>query len=194
MMLRMFIASRVVRWAGSKLLAVVPAALCMCGSLVLAQYTPAPQTLPPPPSVQASTTTSGPLQLTDVVAMTQSGLSDEIIARAVSERGVGRALSAQDLIYLKQSGVSTYVIDAVQRSAYKPTAAQVVTPAPTVAPAPVTVAPTIVEPAPVIVRPYYYPYPYYYPRTHIHVGHGHWGHHHHHHHGGGSRVSFGIRF
>ncbi len=178
-----------------KLLAGVPAlALWLGGTTAWAQYTQ-PQTLPPPPSVQgvqASTSTSGPMALTDVVAMTQSGLSDEIIARAVGERGVGRALSAQDLIYLKQSGVSTYVIDAVQRSAFKPAAAAPVA----------TVAPTVVEPvrvyqpAPVVVQPYhYYHAPYYQPYTRIHFGHGHHHHHHHRHHGhGGTRISFGFGF
>lgn len=93
-----------------------------------------------------------------VTQMTASGLSDQVIAEHVRANGVIQRLSAQDLIMLKQRGVSDSVINAMQQ-------APLVTATPTV---------RAIEPYPVIVRePYCPPPPVYYigPR---------WGRHHHH--------------
>lgn len=105
----------------------------------------------------------------DVVAMSQSGLSDKVIINQINQRGVKRAIQVADIISLHDQGVSEPVITALQQA---PTSTQ------RVARVPQTTR-TIVTPAPVIVEEHYvlphYPPPRYryYRRPH----------HHHHHHG-----------
>lgn len=68
----------------------------------------------------------------DLIQMTQSGMSDEVIITAVETRGGRFRLDPQSLIYLKQNGVSDGVILAVQKtsSAAPPIGATVIHPAP----------------------------------------------------------------
>ncbi len=58
--------------------------------------------------------------LQEIVALTESGLSDDIITRHIRSHGFTRPLSAQDLIDLRQSGVNDHVIAAMQDAALKP--------------------------------------------------------------------------
>jgi len=51
----------------------------------------------------------------DVVAMSNAGLSDQVIVSHIQARGVARVPSAADLISLKQQGVSDAVIRAMQQ-------------------------------------------------------------------------------
>jgi hypothetical protein len=91
---------------------------------------------------------TNPVTNDDVVAMTQAGLSDEIIVTHIRSHGVARPPQAADLILLQQQRVSPAVIRAMQEP-------------PMVAQRPVLVQPA---PAPVIVEEYYYqPWPYYRP-------------------------------
>jgi hypothetical protein len=78
----------------------------------------------------------------EVIAMTRAGVNPALIQNYVRTSGMARPLSAQDVIYLSQSGVSPDVITVMQ------------TPPPQVA------APAVAAPAtPVIVeQPYYDPY------------------------------------
>ena len=55
--------------------------------------------------------------LTDVVQMTQSHISDDIIINQIRTRGTVFQLSAQDTIWLKQNGVSDRVIAEMQATA-----------------------------------------------------------------------------
>jgi Glycine zipper len=90
----------------------------------------------------------------DLVNMTKSGLSDDLIIGTIQSRGARLDLSPQAVIALKQNGVSDRVVLAAQNmghgSSYIPAAVPVVA-----GPPPTTV---IVAP-----RPYYYygPGPYY---------------------------------
>ena len=90
----------------------------------------------------------------DVVAMTQAGLSDDVIATHIRAHGVAQPPQVNDLINLRNQGVSDHVLKALQS-----------TPGPQSAPA------YVAGPQPVIVEervyPYYRPYwgpppPYWY--------------------------------
>ena len=52
----------------------------------------------------------------DVVSMTQSGVSDEVIINHIRQNGVQRHLEVHDVIALHQQGVSEPVIAAMQRA------------------------------------------------------------------------------
>lgn len=95
----------------------------------------------------------------DVIAMTQAGLSEEVIITHIRGNGVAFVPQVNDLINLQKSGVSPAVIQAMQRP-----------------PAPVVV-PVANRPRPVIIEEYYYdPLPPPCPPVR-------WHHHHHHAHG-----------
>ena len=101
----------------------------------------------------------GATTLPDVVAMTRSGVNEEIIVNHIRTHGVAAPMQANDIIYLQQQGVTNRVIETMQAAGV-----------PTVQPQPVAVYP---GPQPVIVedywgRPYYY-HPYYHPRPAVGV-------------------------
>jgi hypothetical protein len=113
---------------------------------------------------------SGATTPEDVIAMTRAGLSEEVIVTHIRASGVSRPLGVNDLIYLRDQGVSDAVVRTMQQ-----------TPQPQIA------ASAYAVPVPrreVVVEHVYQPYcppPYWYHQ-----------HHHHHrprHHGG---VSWGI--
>lgn len=108
--------------------------------------------------------------LGDVISMSRAGLSEDVIITQISSRGIAQRLTSNDLILLKNQGVSDRVINAMQRL---PEAASYVAPAP--------------APAPVIIEEHYYPayrvvpaWPRY--------------HHHHHWHGHRHRSHAGFSF
>jgi outer membrane lipoprotein SlyB len=73
----------------------------------------------------------------DAIAMTRAGLSDDVITAHIRASGVARPLSVNDLIYLRDQGVSDAVIKAMQL---------------TPRPVPVAAPP----PRPVIIEEYHY--------------------------------------
>jgi len=78
--------------------------------------------------------------MSDVVSMTQAGLSDAVIINHIRTHGMAHPLTASDLIVLKQQGVRDPVLSAMQ-SMPRP-------------------QPTVVrQPAPVVVEEHYYPHP-----------------------------------
>jgi hypothetical protein len=79
----------------------------------------------------------GAVPLTDVITMSQSGVSDQLIVTHVRTNGVAAPLTSQDLITLKQAGVSDAVVLAMQ------------TPAPRVAAVPAEVV--VVPPHPPVI-------------------------------------------
>jgi hypothetical protein len=83
----------------------------------------------------------------EVIAMTRSGVNPALIQNYVRTSGMARPLSAQDVIYLSQSGVPQDVIMVMQN------------PPPQATPAPI-----MAQPAPVIVEEHYYADPYWGPR------------------------------
>jgi len=52
----------------------------------------------------------------DVIAMTQAGLSDDVIATHVRANGMAQPLAANDLINLRNLGVRDYVINVMQQT------------------------------------------------------------------------------
>lgn len=90
----------------------------------------------------------------DVVNMSRSGLSDQVIVNQIRQRGYVGTVAVADIIALHQQGVSENVITTLQTSGSRPTVA-------VARPAPVA-APTIVEhhihrPAPVVVEQHVLP-------------------------------------
>ena len=88
---------------------------------------------------------AGAVRYEDVIAMTRSGLSDDVISTHVRAHGMAQVATVNDLIWLKQQGVSDNVIRVIQ------------------APPPVPAQPVLVRPAPrpVVVEEFYYGHPYY---------------------------------
>jgi outer membrane lipoprotein SlyB len=98
----------------------------------------------------------------DVVTMTRSGLSDQVIINQVRQRGFAGKLAVSDIIALHQQGVSEHVITSLQSiSANQDAPVSFARPAP---------SPTIVEqhihrPAPVVIEKHVVPH-YPLPRHH----------------------------
>jgi hypothetical protein len=99
---------------------------------------------------------SGAVTTADVVAMTQSGLSEEVVATHIRTNGVANRLQAGDLITLKNQGVSDRVVSAMQTAPLAGATAVAY-------PQPVYAAP----PAIIVEDPYYCA-PVYYPHRHWH--------------------------
>jgi len=99
------------------------------------------------------TPASTSMDVNDVLAMTRSGVSDQLIVNQLSADGLARPLQANDVIYLQQNGVSPALIDVMQhtRVAVAPPRAVLVPAGP---------------PSVMVAEPYYYgPYcgrPYWY--------------------------------
>jgi outer membrane lipoprotein SlyB len=106
----------------------------------------------------------------DVIAMTQAGLSDDVIVTHIRANGVAQPLQVNDLIGLRNTGVRDSVINAMQQT--PPRVGQGVQPT--------TVYPAYAAPPPVVVAPYY---PAWYPpppppvglHYHRHGRRAHWG-------------------
>ncbi len=90
----------------------------------------------PPPSA---------VSMQDVITMSQNQIDKSLIVNQIQANGVTAPLTSQDLIALKQQGIDTDVVQAMQT-------ARVATPRPTT---------VIAQPAPVVVEEHYYS-PYYY--------------------------------
>jgi hypothetical protein len=107
----------------------------------------------------------------DVIAMTQAGLSDDVIATHIRANGVAQPLQVNDLIGLRNMGVRDAVINAMQSAYGGPPriahAAQPVAVYPAYAPPPVVVAPyyPVWGPPPPVAGFHY----------HRHRGRAHWG-------------------
>lgn len=127
----------------------------------------------------ATSAARGAVTPQDVIAMSQAGISPEVIATHVRTNGVTQQLQVNDLIYLRNQGVSDSVLQAMQTA---PTAQARYNATYTAAiPPPPPARPVVVE----HVYPAYYPPPYwrgYCPPPHYHghyhrhsPGHVHWG-------------------
>jgi hypothetical protein len=111
---------------------------------------------------------SGSVTIADAVAMTRAGVSEPLIVTHIQNHGVAQPLGANEIIYLRNQGVSDGVIAAMQAPPPRP----VPMPAPVIAAGP-----------PVIVDEVYGPPVFSGPPRHY------WRHHHHYH---GPRTSFGF--
>ena len=92
----------------------------------------------------------------EVIAMTRAGVNPMLITNYVRTSGVARPVTANDVIFLHNNGVSPEVIQAMQSPPIQ------------MGPAPVVAA----GPPPVIVQEMYYPPPYWGPHHHCHRGPG----------------------
>jgi hypothetical protein len=81
----------------------------------------------------------------DVIAMTQAGLSDDVIATHIRANGMAQPLQVNDLIGLRNMGVRDAVINAMQQT--PPRGVQ--------AGSAIAAYPAYAAPAPVVVAPYY---------------------------------------
>jgi hypothetical protein len=111
----------------------------------------------------------GAVTAQDVVAMTQAGLSDDVIVAHIRASGVAQPLAVNDLIHLRNMGVRDAVINAMQQT--PPRSAQIAQPA--------VAYPAYAGPPPVVVAPYYPVYvpppPPAYFHYHRHRGRAGWG-------------------
>jgi hypothetical protein len=101
---------------------------------------------------------SGAVSVNDVIAMTRSGIDEQIVVNQIAGAGLQRPLQANDVIYLQQNGVSPHVISIMQQ-----TRVAVAGPPPGT-----VVMPGGPPPAVVVADPYYGPYgyrPWYGPRV-----------------------------
>lgn len=115
---------------------------------------------------------AGAVTMEDAVAMTRAGLSNEVITSHIRASGAARPLAVNDLIYLRNQGVSDEVIKALQSSPGP--VAVVRSPA---GPPPVVVQEYVYDPwcGPPAPRWYYHPHHYHRPRPGVT-----WGFHFHH--------------
>lgn len=112
--------------------------------------------------------TPGSATIEEVVAMSQQGVQPMLIQNYVRTSGMARPLTAADVIYLHNAGVSTDVIQVMQAP-----------------PAPAS-QPMLAQGPPVIIEERYYPEPCYGPRFGYYYGH--------HCHRPAPRVSWGVSF
>jgi uncharacterized protein YcfJ len=116
---------------------------------------------------QRAVVTQGAVSMVDVISMTKSGLSDNLIINQIQSRGVRQTLQVPDIIYLHQQGVSETVISMMQNAPSGPQTVTVARPTQVYVPS-----------QPVIVEEHYV-VPHYAPPVHYHRavhGHYHYGH------------------
>jgi hypothetical protein len=159
------------KYLQNMLLVVVVAGLTMSVSTVLAQNSAASIIQPAAVNAPAPQLSYGVPQ---ILQLAQANVGDATIIAYIKNSGNSYALDADQIIYLRQQGISGAVINTMLNQP-KPAAAMAVpaTPAPqpvasTAYTAPVataTVAPTVtyVQTAPAPAPVYYYYQPYYYP-------------------------------
>ena len=75
--------------------------------------------------------TPPPLQLTDIASMAQQHIGDNLIINQIRTTGSVYQLTSDQIVWLKQQGVSDVVITEMQATAYRPVR-RVYTPAPVV--------------------------------------------------------------
>lgn len=109
---------------------------------------------------------AGAVTAADVIAMSQAGLSDDVISTHIRAHGVAQPPQVNDLIYLRNQGVTDNVIRALQSAPGPQTATASYAPPPRA---------VIVEER--VYAPYCAPPPpfWYYHHPHHHHGHAHHG-------------------
>lgn len=119
--------------------------------------TPAPAETPVAAPAAAAAATPLPFGVGDVVKLSQSQVSDDVILSYIHNSGRSFSLSSEDIVQLRKEGVSERVIDAMLEQHAKAVASTpqpVAAPAPATAPtAPAAVAPDVsVAPPPAVVQ------------------------------------------
>ena len=101
------------------------------------------------------------VSVNDVIAMSRSGIDEQLIVNQLASNGLQRPVQANDVIYMQQNGVTPHVISVMQQTRVA------------VASAPGTVVVPAGPPAVVVADPYYGPgWGYYRPYDGPHVA---WG-------------------
>jgi len=110
----------------------------------------------------------------DVIAMTQSGLSESVIVNQIRQRGVQVRPQVADIIALHQRGVSEPVITAMQQAQHQPIqAGRQSIPRPGATPGSTRGVPNLIPVEAYLSVPRYYPPRcYYYPEPMYHHHHG----------------------
>jgi hypothetical protein len=124
--------------------------------------------------VQQQAAMASGVSMSDVISMSRSGLSEQLIISHVNTKGVQRRLEVSEIITMHQQGVSDYVISAMQSA---PLATQVAAPYPTqqIVTQPSTVIvreQPVYYSTPMITETYYRPVPVYYGHSHYHAPRG----------------------
>ncbi len=65
--------------------------------------------------IQPRTVTRRPVSVSEIVSMTQSGVSDSVIVSHIQANGVASRPDVNEVIWMNQQGVSDYVITAMQQ-------------------------------------------------------------------------------
>lgn len=135
------------------------ASLCLSASYVVAQSTPA-AAQPAAPSQAVPQLSYG---VSEVVQLAHANVGEDVIVNYVKNSGNAYGLDANQILYLKQQGVSDRVLNAMLTQP-KPAVAVATptTPAPQPVTSTATVAPTVTYVQTVPTASYYYQ-PYYYP-------------------------------
>ncbi len=111
----------------------------------------------PPPTASQSVVTNvpiGAITTSDVISMTQSRVSDQVIITAIRNKGIACPIDVPDIVFLTQQGVSDLVIRAMQNAGTAPA----VISQRSSGPYPVA-RPVIVEHFPPVYRHAHRPYP-----------------------------------
>lgn len=75
--------------------------------------------------VQTRVVTRRPVSPSEVVSMTQSGVSDSVIVAHIQANGVASRPDVNEVIWMNQNGVSDYVITTMQQNGRPPAASNV---------------------------------------------------------------------
>jgi hypothetical protein len=145
----------------------------IAGVALLGQFAPSVSAETAPATVAAAASPTLPFGAAEVLKLVRAKVGDDTIVAYINHAPIGYNLSASDLVYLRNEGVSDAVMSAMLTHV-RPAeaAAPAPAPAPSPAPAPVVVqapptttyvqsAPVVVAAPPTVVYDYGY-YPYYY--------------------------------
>lgn len=151
---------------------------------------PAPEVLKPAVTAVPASTTNERVMMQQIDEMIRAGIDEEIMIDMIRERGFARPLTVNDLVMLRQKGMTNNMIRELQQAAPKttpypsPAAVQTapVTPVRVYEPAP---APVIIQTVPRYYVPpvphVYYHRPHHYHHRYVHPHHS-------------SSISFGFHF
>jgi len=153
--------------------------LTLLASNALAQFSSTPAATPAPAAAPtaAANQTAPPLSqgVSEVLQLARANVGEDVIVNFIQNSHDAYGLTANQIIYLKQQGISDRIVNAMMNqpkpdaAAPQPTTASVPASAPGTSTATVAPSVTYVQPAPSVtyVQPapttYYYPAPYNYP-------------------------------
>jgi hypothetical protein len=142
------------------------AALCLVATSVQAQTSPTSATIAtaPPATAQPAPASQAAPQLSygvsEVLQLATANVGEDVIVNYIHNSANGYSLDANQIVYLKQQGISDRIINAMLTQPKSPVAASTSTSTAVIPTA--TVAPTVTY-VQTVPTTYYYDQPYYYP-------------------------------